>query len=147
MTAQAIDPIVTHLDDDIARLERQIERYRRARAALLVDADPAAPKAKVVRVRESRHGHMRDRVLHAMQHGAETHSEVMRLLGLETPDRYEVANAIRDLRDKGLIEEAGGVGEAISGRGRAPKRYRVVKAADVANAPAVRGGNGVRRAK
>lgn len=170
--------IVRQIDEDIARLEtarldidRQIERFRKARENLIADADPNAPRAAVEplggpfvartpktkpkgrtkpkggRRAKSAHAVMRDRVLHAMQvSGAETHSEIMAVLGLGTPHRYEVANALRDLRDHGLIERTGQTGEPISGRGRAPERHRVVAPAAASNSGQHRNGNGVRKA-
>lgn len=158
-----IAQLVAQRDD----LDRQIAQSRKAREILILDANPSAPLARVEPIRrapvprarttpkgpagpatslphtDTRHAHIRDLVLRAMQtHKAETHSELMATL-TPTPLRHEVANALRDLRDRGLIAETGQTGAPISGRGRAPKRWRLVTPASAANTHARP--NGVRR--
>lgn len=89
------------------------------------------------------------KVLAALTDGASTSSEVLASITLPKgglPPRIQIANAIRDLKARGLVEEAGGTGEPISGRGRAPRRLRVVQARPAANAGRPQS-NGVRRAR
>jgi len=77
--------------------------------------------------------HLRDRVLYLLQTGAaSTHSELMRALPGGSVLAYEVANALRDLRERGLVEQTPRTGQRISGRGRAPRVWRVVSAPQAA---------------
>lgn len=78
--------------------------------------------------------HLRDRVLYLLQTGrARTHSELMLALPRHVLP-YEVANALRDLRDRGLVVQTTQDGPRISRRGRAPKVWCVVVADRSANA-------------
>lgn len=107
---------ITHaIDEQIRKLELEIERLRKARALLVGEA------VEVM----SRHEVMTARVLQAMHDGYTTHSEIMAAIN-PTPLRHEVGNALRDLEKRGKIARTGRTGEAISGRGRAPQRYRLV---------------------
>ena len=167
-----IDEDIIRLTAQRDELSRQIAQYAKARAALIRIEDEDAPLAEVVphkgrpaRARPSQsppefrplaapgpdasqHERTLHKVLDALTRGAETSSEVLASISLPKkglPHRIQVANAIRDLKARGLVEETGQTGEPISGRGRAPKRLRVVPPPVSANSN--RHGNGVRRSR
>lgn len=168
---KSIEDQIAQLNDRRADLDRQILQLGKARDALLRLDDPNAPLAPIIEHKNKRkssprppryvpefrplpppgpdnsaHERTMHKVMAALMNGAETSSEVVASITLPRgglPVRIQVANALRDLKARGLVEEAGGTGEAIAGRGRAPKRLRVVPAAPAANAGRSRS-NGVR---
>lgn len=114
--------------DEIARRVSQLERAVASVRAADVDGRPSAPVVHLPTPKRVRM-HLRDRVLRLLARtGQGTASEVALALG---PDvlSYEIANALRDLVDRGAISRTSRRGAPISGRGRAPFVYRVNAAA------------------
>lgn len=110
--------------DEIARRVAQLERA--IRAVETVDTPVAvAPVIKLPAPKKPRK-HLRDRVLRLLaRSGSGSFSELRLALG-EHVQPYELQNALRDLRDRGLAEPTGQHGAVLSGRGKPPTIWRLV---------------------
>lgn len=106
--------------DEIARRVAQLER-----AIVLLATVESAP-AKVARIPGR---HLRDKVLRILTRagGSGSFSEIRLVLG-DAVEPYELQNALRDLRDRGLAEPTSERGAVLSGRGKAPTIWRLKSA-------------------
>jgi hypothetical protein len=110
---------------DEAETARRLTQLEKALRLLRSAEDPARAPAPVRPIR----GHLRDRVLAILRRaGSGTLSEIRLVLG-GSAMAYEIQNALRDLRDRGLAAPTGATGAVITGRGRAPLVWAPVRAA------------------
>lgn len=104
---------------DAAAVRQAITTLRALEALLPLAPVPQAPPIGASGT------HLRDRVLaHLRAHGRVSAPELQRVL---VSDSVAIANALRDLA-RGLVVRTNEIAPKLSGRGRAPRYYRVVRA-------------------
>lgn len=125
---EQITRIAADRDQYAADADRRIAALRTAIGSIQGGRETPTPPVAALEVRQRVRGHLRNRVLRILaRRGQGTASDVALELG-RSAHSYEVANALRDLVSRGLIERTGAHGAALSGRGRAPQVYRVIPA-------------------